>query len=101
MNTDMKWIKKNNELMLVTVLENGYDDLEIGDKFIRMSDENTLVTKYNYSGRTSNMVAKVIWYYGKGDSIFVSDFTYDVYMITKKNKKYLALNINSKGRVVL
>ena len=101
MNTDMKWIKKNNELMLVTVLENGYDDLEIGDKFIRMSDENTLVTKYNYSGRTTSMVAKVIWYYGKGDSIFVSEYTYDLCMLMQKNKRYIALNINSKGRVVL
>jgi hypothetical protein len=97
----MKWIERRDEIMLVTVLENGYDDLDIGDKFITMSDENTLVTKNNYSGRFSNLVAKVIWHYGKDESIFVSDFTYDVYMITKKNKKYLALNINSKGRVVL
>jgi hypothetical protein len=97
----MKLINKNNEIMLITVLENGYDDLYIGDKFITMLDENTLVTKNNYSGRFSNLVAKVIWHYGKDESMFVSEYTYDHRMLIKKNKRYMALNINSQGRVVL
>ena len=90
----MKLIKKNNEILLVDMLENGYDDLNIGDKYITLSDENTLVSKYNYSGRISNMVAKVIWYYNVGDKKKVI-CRYDKTMeeMIRMNKAYLSTGV--------
>ena len=103
----MKLINKNNEIMMIEVLNNVYDDnnvydnLNIGDKFIHMLDEKPIPI---YSSINENVkLAKVIWLYNKSKTKknIVVDFTYKFYRHTrtKSKRKYVELMLYNKHKL--